>query len=193
MPGCPELELITGFYDARQCAVLLGHFLQEHQWPDNRYLFAGREFVLPRLQTWHADPGIRYSYSNNLLETRPWTPVLLDIRAKVQTFLRRGFNSVLVNCYRDGADHVGWHADNEPELGAEPLIASISFGAERPFLYRRKHAAVSGKLILPSGSLLIMQPEFQHAWRHSVPRQADIDQARINLTFRNVIQPEGVD
>ena len=190
MTGCPELELIASFYDSSDSARILRHFLEEHQWPDNHYRFAGREFVLPRLQTWHADSGIRYSYSNNLLVTRPWTDLLLEIRAKLEAYLNYRFNSVLVNCYRNGDDHVGWHADNEPELGDEPFIASVSFGAERPFAFRRKRSAESGEVLLPAGFLLLMQPKFQHDWQHSVPIHRSTEQARINFSFRNVIRPD---
>lgn len=182
-----ELKLIHGFYDAAESERILQYFLHEHHWPDNRYCFAGRQFVLPRLQTWHADAGIRYSYSNNLLETRPWTELLSQIRIKVESFLDYSFNSVLVNCYRNGEDHVGWHADNEPELGEQPFIASVSFGAERPFAFRHKTSAENGRILLESGSLLIMQPAFQSDWLHSVPVQKSTSQVRINLTFRSVI------
>ncbi|MDD2761779.1 MAG: alpha-ketoglutarate-dependent dioxygenase AlkB [Methylomonas sp.] len=189
MAVCSELKLIEAFYGEQESASIYRHFLDEHRWPDNRYQFAGREFVLPRLQTWHADEGIRYSYSNNLLETRPWTALLIGIRARLETFLDYSFNSVLVNCYRNGDDHVGWHADNEPELGQEPFIASVSFGAERPFAFRHKRGEEFGSVTLPSGSLLIMQPAFQHNWQHSVPAQTGNAEARINLTFRRVMRP----
>lgn len=189
MSACPELELIENFYDAEECRHFLDYFLRRHDWPDNRYQFAGRQFILPRLQTWHADAGIRYSYSNNLLATRPWTDVLLAIRAKVETRLAYRFNSVLVNHYRNGDDFVGWHADNEPELGESPLIASLSLGAARPLAFRRKSGAEAGQLLLPSGSLLLMRQGFQNHWRHSVPPDRRIAAARINLTFRKVKQP----
>lgn len=184
-----ELQVIDGFYDAVACRQLLQHFVAEHHWPDNRYQFAGRQFVLPRLQTWHADAGIRYSYSNNLLETRPWTRVLSEIRIKVETYLGYRFNAVLVNCYRDGEDYVGWHADNEPELGEAPYIASVSFGAERFFAFRQKKTQETGQMILGNGSLLIMPSGFQSDWLHSVPVHKQLMQARINLTFRKVIKP----
>lgn len=189
MSACPELELIENFYDAEDCSRFLDYFLHRHHWPDNRYVFAGRQFILPRLQTWHADAGIRYSYSNNLLVTRPWTASLLAMRAEVERRLAYRFNSVLVNYYRDGDDFVGWHADNEPELGESPLIASLSFGAARPLAFRHKISGESDHLILPSGSLLLMRPPFQTHWQHSVPRDQRIGTARINLTFRKVCQP----
>lgn len=187
MPSCPDLKLIDGFYDAAESVRLYQQLLHGQGWPDNRYVVAGRQFILPRLQTWHADPGIRYSYSNNLLETRPWTPLLLAIRARVESHLDFSFNSVLVNLYRNGGDHVGWHSDNEPELGGQPFIASLTLGAERPLQFRHKQSARQGQILLPNGSLLVMQPDFQHHWLHSVPPVPSVTEGRINLTFRKVI------
>jgi alkylated DNA repair dioxygenase AlkB len=187
MPVKPEIECIDGFYSTLESEPIFRHFQQDHAWPDNRYSYGGRQFVLPRLQTWHADAGIRYSYSNNLLETRAWTPILLMIRAKVEAFLAVSFNAVLVNYYRDGEDYVGWHADDEPELGKQPLIASLTLGAERRFEFKRKHSAENGYLVLRNGTLLVMQPAFQHQWLHRVPKAHDVGTGRINLTFRQVV------
>jgi alkylated DNA repair dioxygenase AlkB len=187
MALCPELEVIDDFYDAVECERIYRRLLHEHLWPDNRYAVAGRQFILPRLQTWHADPGIRYSYSNNLLQTRPWTPLLSEIRAQIEAYLNFPFNSVLVNLYRNGNDYVGWHSDNEPELGEQPFIASLTFGAERQFEFRHKRSSENGRLLLRSGALLIMQPTFQHHWLHSVPIDQNVTEGRINLTFRKVI------
>jgi alkylated DNA repair dioxygenase AlkB len=187
LSSCAELELIEGFYTVAESERLYQRLLQEQNWPDNRYTVAGRQFVLPRLQTWHADPGIVYSYSNNLLQTRPWTPLLSGIRSKVEALLNYRFNSVLVNLYRHGEDYVGWHADNEPELGSQPFIASLTFGAERQFAFRHKKLPEQGHLLLRSGSLLVMQPDFQHHWLHSVPIEKNVTQGRINLTFRKVV------
>ncbi|MEQ1621642.1 MAG: alpha-ketoglutarate-dependent dioxygenase AlkB [Methylococcales bacterium] len=192
MECCPELESIADFYDAAECERIYSRLLNEQNWPDNRYVVSGRQFILPRLQTWHADPGIRYSYKNNLLETRAWTPLLSDIRAKVESFLNYSFNSVLVNLYRNGADYVGWHADNERELGEKPFIASLTFGAERQFEFRHKKSSASGRISLQSGTLLIMQPNFQHHWLHSVPLDTGVTEGRINLTFRKVVPVDSV-
>ena len=184
---CAELELIDEFYDVIESERLYQRLLKEQDWPENRYIVAGRQFILPRLQTWHADPGISYSYSNNLLETRPWTPLLAGIKLKVENFLNYSFNSVLVNLYRNGEDFVGWHADNEPELGQYPLIASLTLGAERQFAFRHKKTSENGSVLLRSGTLLVMLPDFQHHWLHSIPIDSDETQGRINLTFRKVI------
>ncbi|WP_036252805.1 alpha-ketoglutarate-dependent dioxygenase AlkB [Methylobacter sp. BBA5.1] len=188
---CAELELIEAFYSASESERLYQRLLREQNWPDNRYTVAGRQFTLPRLQTWHADPGIVYSYSNNLLQTRPWTPLLYAIRAKIENLLNDRFNSVLVNLYRNGEDYVGWHADNEPELGDRPFIASLTFGAERQFAFRHKQSFEQGQVLLRSGSLLVMQPDFQHHWLHSIPMQKNVSRERINLTFRKVLAPSG--
>jgi alkylated DNA repair dioxygenase AlkB len=189
--SCAELELIEAFYSAAESERLYQRLLREQNWPDNRYTVAGRQFTLPRLQTWHADPGIVYSYSNNLLQTRPWTPLLNAIRAKIEGLLKYRFNSVLVNLYRNGEDYVGWHADNEPELGDRPFIASLTFGAERQFAFRHKQSSEQGQVLLRSGSLLVMQPDFQHHWLHSIPMQKHVSRGRINLTFRKVLAPSG--
>lgn len=187
MTGCTELVVIDDFYDAPECEQLYQSLLHEQNWPDNHYIVAGRQFILPRLQTWHADAGIRYSYSNNLLETRIWSPLLSQIRAKVEFFVNFSFNSVLVNLYRNGADYVGWHSDNEPELGEQPFIVSLTFGAERLFEFRHKKYFRQGQLLLRNGTLLIMQPTFQQDWQHRVPVDKNVQTGRINLTFRNVI------
>lgn len=183
----PDIEQIAGFYQPAESDQILRYFQQEHDWPENRYRYSGRQFVLPRLQTWHADANIRYNYSNNLLETRAWTPLLLAIRTKVELFLANSFNAVLVNYYRGGEDHVGWHADDEPELGKQPLIVSLSFGAERRFEFKHKLSSKTGSVVLSQGSLLIMQPSFQHLWLHRVPKTHDVCAGGINLTFRQVV------
>jgi alkylated DNA repair dioxygenase AlkB len=184
---CTELEVIEDFYAVADCERIYHRLLQEQNWPDNHYIVAGRQFTLPRLQTWHADPGIKYSYSNNLLETRSWTSLLSDIRAKIELCLDFSFNSVLVNWYRNGEDYVGWHADNERELGEQPFIVSLTFGTERLFEFRHKKSLESGSLLLRSGTLLIMRPNFQRHWLHSVPIEKNLMVGRINLTFRKVI------
>ena len=183
---CTELEVIEDFYAVADCERIYHRLLQEQNWPDNHYIVAGRQFTLPRLQTWHADPGIKYSYSNNLLETRSWTSLLSDIRAKIELCLDFSFNSVLVNWYRNGEDYVGWHADNERELGEQPFIVSLTFGAERLFEFRHKKSLESGSMLLRNGTLLIMRPDFQHHWLHSVPIEKNLMEGRINLTFRKV-------
>jgi alkylated DNA repair dioxygenase AlkB len=185
-----ELKLVENFYDLPECQRIYSRLLTEQHWPENQYSFGGRRFVLPRLQTWHADDGIVYSYSNNLLETRPWTVLLSNIKNRIETFLKLDFNAALVNFYRDGQDYVGWHADDETEMGERPYIASLSFGASRQFAFRRKAGGQQEQLLLHAGSLLVMQPDFQRHWLHSLPKDNLLSSGRINLTFRKVLPPD---
>lgn len=186
---CPALYLCPDFIAEPEATELYSALLHSQTWPANHYEVFGRRFELPRLQTWHADPGIVYSYSNNLLRTRPWTPLLQSLRARVEQALEQPFNAVLMNYYRNGNDYVGWHADDEAELGPHPLIASLSLGGSRPFAFRRHHQPHIHHLNLASGSLLTMQPAFQQHWQHSVPPRPDLTGGRINLTFRFVLPP----
>ncbi len=187
---CPFLQVNRHFLSPAESSGLYKRLLEEQHWSDSVYEVFDRRFTLPRLQTWHADKGIVYSYSNNLLKTQPWTPLLQQLKQKIEASFSCTFNSVLVNYYRNGQDYVGWHSDDEAELGPSPLIVSVSLGATRSFCFRRKkRPEVMGDILLHSGNLLIMRPEFQHYWQHSVPRDDQLH-GRINLTFRYVNPPE---
>lgn len=186
MTGCPHLSLMEDFIDPDTAHQIYQQLHSEIQWPNNSYQVFGRNFELPRLQSWHADEGIVYSYSNNLLTTKPWTDLLSDLCLWVEVHTQHAFNAVLVNYYRSGEDYVGWHSDDEKELGESPVIASLTLGASREFNFRHKEDFDNqGSVTLPSGSLLVMAPEFQRDWQHAVLRCRN-SQGRINLTFRQV-------
>ena len=138
----------------------------------------------PRLTCWFADKGIRYSYSGLQLKSRPWHPELLQLRNYLQTELGQPFNSVLANAYRNGSDSMGWHADDEKELGTRALIASISMGASRKFKMQSRNGKVKQDFQLENGSLLVMQRHCQTRYRHALPKTAKNIGLRINLTFR---------
>jgi alkylated DNA repair dioxygenase AlkB len=139
----------------------------------------------PRLSSWHGEVVHSYSTLAHVLIPHPWSPLLLRLRNRVETITGARFNSMLANLYRDGDDAIGWHSDDEPELGPRPLIASLSFGAERRFSIRRRddHAQVT-RLSLGHGSLLVMGGRMQHHWQHALPRTRSVTGERINLTFR---------
>lgn len=149
------------------------------------YVF-GREVKQPRLTAWFGDPGKAYSYSGTHLEPLPWTSTLNKIRSSCEQIASHSFNSVLVNLYRDGQDGVAWHADNEPELGSSPVIASVSFGATRTFHLRHREINETVKIDLTSGSLLIMSGLSQSHWIHQIPKTSRQIGPRINLTFRTI-------
>ena len=147
----------------------------------------GKVSEQPRQVAWYGDPGSGYSYSGLKMNIRNWTPLILQLKNICQQFAEQEFNSVLLNLYRDGSDKVGWHSDNEPELGYEPTIASLSLGAERRFKFRlREDHDVKEEIILPSGSLVVMSGPCQQLWDHEIPKELKIKTPRINLTFRRV-------
>jgi alkylated DNA repair dioxygenase AlkB len=157
-------------------------------WRGETFKIYGREVPIPRLTAWHGDPGRTYTYSKIAMEPQPWTPPLLEIKASVEEAVGVRCNSVLLNLYRDGRDSVAWHSDDEPTLGADPVIASVSFGATRRFQLRRTaQKDVRRELDLVHGSLLVMRGATQRLWQHQVPKTSRPVGPRINLTFRTIV------
>ena len=168
---------------------LLSELIAEVPWRAEEVVIYGRKVPQPRLTAWYGDAGKSYAYSGIELEPRPWTPLLLAIKSRVETATGSSFNSVLLNYYRDNRDSIGFHSDDEPELGAQPVIASLSLGDDRIFVFKHKRLKQTEpmRLSLPSGSLLLMRGETQHNWRHGVPKESRPRGARVNLTFRTII------
>lgn len=156
------------------------------EWRQEHLVLFGRRVAQPRLTAWIGDPRVRYRYSGLALEPAPWTRDLAALRARLTNALGGPFNAVLANAYRDGRDSMGWHADDEPELGREPLIASISLGATRRFRIRHEATGTTMPFDLEHGSLLVMSGLSQAAYRHSLPKTARPTGLRVNLTFRYV-------
>lgn len=147
----------------------------------------GRQIPQPRLTAWHGDKDAVYTYAGLRNVPRSWTPGLTAIKSAVEEATSHSFNSVLLNLYRNGRDYMGWHRDNEPELGSRPVIVSVSLGAERRFLLRRyKDHTNRCEIPLAHGDLLLMTGETQTFWEHSLPKSRMIDLPRINLTFRKI-------
>lgn len=156
-------------------------------WSIHRIRLFGRDVDSPRLSCWIGDPGTGYRYSGTRFEPNPWPTALQPIRTRLARELHIDFNSVLANLYRDGRDGMGWHSDDEPELGAQPPIASLSLGAARRFVLKhRRDGSRKFALALPHGSLLLMRGPTQANYRHALPRTAKPLGARINLTFRRI-------
>jgi alkylated DNA repair dioxygenase AlkB len=184
-----KLKLFHCFFDPTESDHFFQTLLAQTQW-EQRYLTVfGKTYPEPRLTAWHGDAGKGYSYSGITLEPLPWTPTLLQIKARVDSAAQTVFNSVLLNLYRHGRDSNGWHQDNEPELGHNPVIASVSFGAARRFQLRHKFRRELPKVEfeLPHGSLLLMAGPTQHYWQHQIPKTAKPVEVRINLTFRVIL------
>lgn len=182
-----ELQLFKRHFGPAQCRAWLAGLIEQLVWHKDHYEVHGRRFAIPRLQAWVADAGIQYSYSNNLLALQPWSPLLLEIKALVEAQVGHRFNAVLITYYRNGMDHVTWHADDERELGEQPVIASLSLGAARSFQYKPKAEGDIEDMVLDAGDLLLMRPAFQQGWLHQVPVEPGVGEGRINLTFRQVM------
>ncbi|RMH93437.1 alpha-ketoglutarate-dependent dioxygenase AlkB [Lysobacter pythonis] len=156
-------------------------------WETHHIRMFGRTLAAPRLSCWIGDPGAVYRYCGNRFEPRPWPPAVARLREALEAELGAGFNSVLANLYRDGRDAMGWHRDDEPELGDAPLIASLSLGATRRFLLKAE-AGGRHAIDLAAGDLLLMHGESQRRYRHALPRTAKPVGPRINLTFRRILR-----
>ena len=185
LPG-PEFSFQPNFLASRRASWLLENLWRELSWQHWEIVLFGKHIPQPRLSAWCSDPGIFYRYSGLKLPPSRWHPELDQLRIDLKRALNCDFNSVLVNAYRDGADSMGWHADDESELGPEPLIASLSLGATRRFLIRPKNGGSSTAFDLERGNLLVMRGKSQQAWQHCVPKTRKAVGLRINLTFRLV-------
>lgn len=185
----PEGRLlwIPNYFTPEQASDYHQQLREQLAWRQDRIMMFGKQIAIPRLQAWYGDAS--YTYSNLKLDPLPWTSLLETLRAHCEKVADSQFNSVLANLYRDGQDSNGWHSDDEKELGTNPVIASLSFGAERRFLLRHKVTSEKLEFNLTSGSLLIMAGETQHHWQHTIPKTKRFVEPRINLTFRKVLSP----
>jgi alkylated DNA repair dioxygenase AlkB len=153
-------------------------------WRQETATIMGRRVRVPRLTAWHGEAG--YVYSGIKMSPMPWNAPLLELKAAAETCAGQSFNSVLLNLYRDGRDGVSWHADNEPGLGRDPVIASLSLGATRRFQLKHRRSGARVALDLAHGSCLVMAGTTQHHWLHQLPKTAQPVGPRINLTFRSM-------
>ena len=166
----------------------LFQILRKSQWKQESIKIYGKQVDIPRLTAWHGEPNTIYTYSGIRVESSPWTPELLEIKRRIEEVSGTTFNSVLLNFYRDGRDSVAWHADDEPELGCNPAIGSVSFGATRKFQMKHKTGAARPREFeLENGSYLLMRGATQHNWLHQVPKTKRLVGKRINLTFRKIV------
>ena len=174
-------------FSAQEADVLFDTLKNEIAWRQDKIKLYGKEHDVPRLTAWYGDADKSYAYSGITLQPIPWTPALLQIKKKIESVSDIKFNSVLLNLYRSGADSVSWHSDDEPELGENPVIGSVTLGQARPF--QMKHKFIKGEkrsIILEHGSYLLMKGRTQHQWLHQIPKSKKLMDERINLTYRVV-------
>jgi len=183
----PDAEIIyyPHFFDKKEADAIFAQLTNDIPWQQDDIRVFGKIHPQPRLTALFGNEGKSYSYSNIKMQPHPWTLLLQKIKSYVESVSDTNFTTVLLNQYRDGKDSNGWHSDNEKELGTNPIIASISFGAERVF--QLKHNSILGlkqNILLEHGSLLVMKGTTQHFWKHQIPKTAKPIGSRINLTFR---------
>jgi len=168
--------------------VVMNQLIDEVPWRAENIVVWGRTYPQPRLIAWYGDAGMNYTYSGLQLTPLPWTETLLHIKSRVQAVTRTDFNSVLLNYYRDHRDSMGLHSDDEPDLGEQPILASLSLGEERIFILKHKRDKVLKpvRLKLASGSLLLMKGDTQRYWKHGIDKEARPCGPRVNLTFRRI-------
>lgn len=182
-----DVALDPAWLSIDDAAALFDALRTEIAWENHRIRLFGREHAVPRLSSWIGDPHAHYRYSGTDFAPRPWPAALISIRDRLARETGVEFNSALANLYRDGRDAMGWHSDDERELGPAPTIASVSLGATRRFVLKhRTTPALKLALELPPGSLLLMAGQTQRHYRHALPRTAKPVGERINLTFRRV-------
>ncbi len=183
------VTLYENFFSIVESDKIFHQLLTNIQWQQDQIKYFGKLIPLPRLTAWYGETGKTYTYSGIMMNPHPWTPLLLEIKERIEKIDNSKFNSVLLNQYRDGQDSVAWHSDDEPELGENPQIASVSFGETRQFCFKHKtkNEIKPITLNLSTGSLLLMQGATQSHWLHQVPKTTKPVTTRINLTFRNII------
>jgi alkylated DNA repair dioxygenase AlkB len=182
-----KIRIEQVFFTSAESNALLESFITKLPWESMTIKMFGRDTKIPRLQCWIGDEGCEYRYSGKQLNRQIWNQDLTMIRKKIFKELKIDFNSVLANYYRDGKDSMGWHSDDEKELGPNPTIASISFGSERDLVFRNKISKKTLTIPQTNGCLILIDGETQKNWQHSIKKTQKIIGPRINLTFRNII------
>src|SRR5260221_2436477 len=189
-----EVYYVSDLNLGRAPDTIVRQLIAEIPWRQENILVWGKLYSQPRLVAWYGDSGSDYTYSGIKLTPIPWTDLLLDIKNRVETVTATSFNSVLLNYYRDNRDSMGFHSDDEPELGARPVIASLSLGEVRTLIlkHRLNKLVKPVRLRLTSGSLLLMKGETQRYWSHGIAKESRPCGPRINLTFRRINLPTTV-
>ena len=182
-----KIRIKDNFFNPTDSNQLLEKLIARLPWESMVIKMFGKDTMIPRLQCWVGDRGCDYKYSGKKLNRQDWTKDLKIIREKIYQEVQIDFNSVLVNYYRDGKDSMGWHADDEKELGPSPTIASISFGSERDLVFRNKITKETLSIPQSHGCLILIDGKTQKNWQHSIKKTQKVIGPRINLTFRNII------
>lgn len=187
LPKDGEVLFFPNYFSKADSDRLFKSLIDNILWQQDQIRIFGKMIDLPRLTAWYGEKDLSYTYSGISMKSNLWTPDLLEIKKHIEKEAKVNFTGVLLNLYRDGKDSVAWHSDDEKELGINPVIGSVSFGASRTFKFRHLQDKIVKKIELTHGSFVLMQKETQHKWEHEIPKTSKRLTPRINLTFR-VIQ-----
>ncbi|MAN58221.1 MAG: alpha-ketoglutarate-dependent dioxygenase AlkB [Flavobacteriaceae bacterium] len=183
-----EVFYVPQFLSEKEADTYFQFLLKETQWQEDSIRIFGKTYLQPRKTALFGEEGKTYSYSGITMAPKPFTPALRELKKMIEPVANARFNTVLLNLYRNGNDSNGWHSDDEKELGPDPVIASLSLGAPRLFHFRKKGStALTHRLELQPGSLLVMGPGTQRHYAHQLPKTKRPVNARINLTFRQIV------
>lgn len=175
-------------FGIEECLNYFERLKNEIEWRNDEVKIFGKLHITARKVAWYADEGLNYTYSGITKANLAWTNTLLEIKSKVENACGYEFNACLLNLYHNGEEGMGWHSDDEPELGDHAVIASISFGAERKFAFKHKSKPLQSSIVLKNGSMLLMKSVTQQYWKHSLLKSKRIKTPRINLTFRRILR-----
>lgn len=173
-------------FDKEKAEFYTHGLLETIDWAQDEIVMFGKKIKTRRKVSWYGDQPFEYTYSNTTKQALPWTQELLEIKRAIEHESGESFNSCLLNLYHNGGEGMGWHSDDESDLKKGGAIASISFGAERKFVFKHKNSKETVELILEDGSLLMMKDETQDFWLHSLPKSKKMKGIRVNLTFREM-------
>jgi alkylated DNA repair dioxygenase AlkB len=187
LPYDGTVNLFDSFLSPSECRQYFEILKTETPWKRDELILYGKHYTTKRKVAWYGDAEAEYTYSGKKKVPLEWTSSLLLLKERCEEVCETTFNACLLNFYHNGEEGMSWHSDDEKELGDEPVIASLSLGAERRFLFRHKQKKTTIETILQNGSLLIMKGLTQSHWKHSLPQARKIESPRLNLTFRNII------
>lgn len=186
LPYDGEMFYSGNLFSPDKSNQLFNFLLERVSWRQDEVTMFGKKILTSREYAWYGDREFEYTYSGVTKKAMLWFPELSNLRRQVEVLTGKKFNSCLLNLYHDGSEGMGWHADNEPELGEKPVIASLSLGAERKFVLKHRTKDEKISISLEDGSLLVMQGDTQKFWTHSLPKTKSVKAPRINLTFRKI-------
>ena len=187
LPYAGTVHYFGKVLNREQSDDFMNKLMNNIDWKNDEAVIFGKRIITKRKVAWYGDQDFSYTYSNITKQALPWTPVLIELKAFAELHTGECYNSCLLNLYHDGEEGMAWHSDAEKDLKKNGAIASMSFGAERKFMFKHKESKETIALLLEHGSLLVMKNETQSNWLHRLPPTKKISTPRVNLTFRTII------